>query len=229
MAERTMKEGWSRDEVDKVLDELSPITVPVSISVNGKQKILGLDECERMLRKAKIIGLEPCWCRLKIKGCDAPIDICVTMDEETELAVREREGRKVSLSQAMAALKKGHKAGLVHLAYETPGHDIKAICSCCSCCCHTMYGITQMGMNRDVVGQADVIAVHIPDTCTDCGICVKRCHFKAWSFDEDKVVHNPSLCAGCGVCVSFCPSNSIKMVKRKTKAKRASKSKRWVS
>ncbi len=205
---------WTRAEIDDVLAEYIPVTVPVSISVRGKQKVLGFNELEKILKKAKLISLEPCWCRLKIKGCDGPIDVCVCVDKEAELAISKREGRKATYEEAMNALRRSHKAGFVHLAYETPGHEMRSICSCCACCCHTMAAITRFGYDPAIVGHADVIAAYSSENCNQCGLCVKRCHFKAWTTDGDKVMHNPDKCAGCGVCVSSCPTGSIILNKR---------------
>jgi Pyruvate/2-oxoacid:ferredoxin oxidoreductase delta subunit len=215
MAERGYENrDWTRAEIDDVLAEYIPVTVPVSISVEGKQKVLGFNELEKILRKAKLISLEPCWCRLKIKGCDGPIDVCVCVDKEADLAIAKREGRKATYEEAMNALRRSHKAGFVHLAYETPGHEMRSICSCCACCCHTMAAITRFGYDPAIIGHADVIAVYSSENCNQCGLCVKRCHFKAWTTDGDKVMHNPDNCAGCGVCVSSCPTGSITLNKR---------------
>ena len=215
MAERGYEnKDWTRAQIDEVLAEYIPVTVPVSISVKGKQKVLGFNEMEKLLKKAKLISLEPCWCRLKIKGCDGPIDVCVCVDKEAELAISKREGRKATYEEAMNALRRSHKAGFVHLAYETPGHEMRSICSCCACCCHTMAAITRFGYDPAIVGHADVIAVYSSENCNQCGLCVKRCHFKAWTNDGDKVLHNPDKCAGCGVCVSSCPTGSITLNKR---------------
>ncbi len=215
MAERGYEnKDWTRAQIDEVLAEYIPVTVPVSISVKGKQKVLGFNEMEKILKKAKLISLEPCWCRLKIKGCDGPIDVCVCVDKEAELAISKREGRKATYEEAMNALRRSHKAGFVHLAYETPGHEMRSICSCCACCCHTMAAITRFGYDPAIVGHADVIAVYSSENCNQCGLCVKRCHFKAWTTDGDKVLHNPDKCAGCGVCVSSCPTGSITLNKR---------------
>ena len=205
---------WTRTEINDILAEYKPMTVPVSISVEGKQKVLGFHELEKILKKAKLISLEPCWCRLKIEGCKGPIDVCVCVDKEAELAIAKREGWKATFKEAMDALRKTHKAGLVHLAYDTPGHEMRSICSCCACCCHTMAAITRFGYNPAIIGHADVIAVYSSKECDQCGLCVKRCHFKAWTIDGDKVQHNPAKCAGCGVCVSFCPTGSIRLNKR---------------
>jgi len=212
---RIIRNEWTTKEIDEILDSYKPITIPVSISVKGKQKVLGFSEAEKILRKAKLISLEPCWCRLKLKNCDGPIDVCICVDEEAELAISKRDGWKASLDEAMAALKKSHKAGLVHIAYEFENQEMRSICSCCACCCHTLAAITRFGYG-DVVGRADVIAVHDPSKCNNCKICVSKCHFDAWDLVGEKVHHYSLKCAGCGVCASFCPTGSIRLVKRKT-------------
>lgn len=215
MVERSRtNQDWTRAEIDEVLAEYRPVTVPVSISIEGRQRILCFEEVERILRKAKVISLEPCWCRLKIKGCDAPVNVCVCVDEEAEDAMTKRDGWRATLEEAMEALRLSHSAGLVHIAYDMPGKGMRSICSCCACCCHTLAAITRFGYDPSIVGHADVIAEYDERTCDQCGICVARCHFKAWSEQDGRVVHEESRCAGCGVCASFCPTGSINMVKR---------------
>jgi Pyruvate/2-oxoacid:ferredoxin oxidoreductase delta subunit len=219
---KIIQNEWTKDEIDEVLDYYKPITIPVSITIKGRQKVLGFSEVEKILRRAKLISLEPCWCRLKLKNCDGPVDVCICVDKEAELAISERDGWKATLEEAMAALKKTHKAGLVHLAYEFEGHEMRSICSCCACCCHTLAAITRFGYG-DIVGRADVVAAHNPSKCNDCKLCVSKCHFYAWDLVGEKVHHYPLKCVGCGVCASFCPTSSIRMVKRKTTRAKAAK------
>lgn len=207
-------QDWTEAEIDEVLAEYRPVTIPVSISVEGKQRVVGFEEAEKILMAAKTISLEPCWCRLKIKGCESPVDVCITVDAEAETAVAERHGRFVSPKEAMDALKRSHEAGLVHLAYDTPGRGMRAVCSCCACCCHTLAAITRFGYDPAIVGHSDVIASYEESTCDQCELCVTSCHFRAWSLNRERVVHDPARCAGCGLCASVCPTASIKMVKR---------------
>jgi len=212
---RKISNEWSIDKIDEMLDKYTPITVPVSISISGKQKILGFSEAERILRKAKLVSLENCSCRAEHKNCDGPLDVCVCMDEEAEEAIRDRNAWKTTHEKAMDALRRAHKAGLVHLAYETKGRDrIKIICSCCACCCQTLAAITRFGYNHEIVESSDVIAVRDPAKCSNCGICVERCHFDAWGIVGDGVYQYPLKCGGCGVCASFCPTGAITMVMR---------------
>lgn len=222
---KVIRNEWTTDEIDEILEHYKPVTIPVSISVKGKQKVLGFSEAGRILRKAVLISLEPCWCRLKLKNCDGPIDVCICVDKEAELAISERDGWKATFEKAMAALEKSHKAGLVHLAYEFEGHEMRAICSCCACCCHTLAAITRFGYG-DIVGRADVIAVHDPAKCNNCKLCVSKCHFDAWNLVGEKVHHYSLKCAGCGVCASFCPTGSIRLVKRRIPRAKVAKKRR---
>jgi len=222
-APRAVRNEWTEAEIDEILDEYRPITIPVSISVEGKQKVLGFSEVKKILKEAELISLEPCWCRLKLKNCDAPVDVCVCVDKEAELAMSERGGWEATLEEAMDALRKSHKAGLVHLAYELEGGEMRSICSCCACCCHTLAAITRFGYDGGVVEHSDVIAAHDPTKCNDCQLCVKKCHFDAWGVVGEKVHHYSLRCSGCGVCASFCPQGAIKMVKRKRHGARTKK------
>jgi len=215
--QRTIRNEWTKDKIDEMLDKYKPITVPVSVKISGKQKVLGFSEAKKMLSKAKLVSLEKCSCRMERKNCDGPLEVCVCMDEEAEEAIRDRNAWKTTHEDALRALQTAHEAGLVHLAYETKGKGrIKIICSCCECCCHTLAAITRFGYNREIVECADVIAERDVSKCTDCGICVERCHFDAWGLVGDAVYQYPLKCAGCGVCASFCPSGAITMVQRKS-------------
>ncbi len=205
---------WTRAELDELLGEFKVVTVPVDISVEGRQKVLGYDEAERMLRSARLISIEQCSCRAKIIGCNGPLDVCICMDGEAEEAIEKRGAHATTLEIAMDALRRSHEAGLVHLSFETKERNIEIICSCCACCCQALSAISRFGYDRGIIGHADVVAVHDLGLCDGCALCVTKCHFRAWSEEEGRVVHRPDRCSGCGVCVSSCPTGAIRLEKR---------------
>ncbi len=49
----------------------------------------------------------------------------------------------------------------------------------------------------------------IEDKCTQCGECMKVCHFDAISLIDAKHRIDPVSCEGCGYCTHVCPENAI--------------------
>jgi Pyruvate/2-oxoacid:ferredoxin oxidoreductase delta subunit len=208
-------DDWTREELQKeYIEKMTAATIPVNISLHGQQTVLDMSSVEEILRNAEIIALEDCGCRIKWHKCDAPLDVCLSLDDEAREAMK-RGAKRTSLAQAIVALKRSHQAGLVHLAYTFEGNDKPdVICSCCSCCCHSLSALVRFGMPQAVVA-SEYIAQQNKDTCTNCGTCVKRCQFKARQLNQDnKLVFNQAKCFGCGLCVSTCPTRSITLTKR---------------
>lgn len=116
------------------------MTVPVNVALKADHRVLDLSRMEEILREANLIVLQDCGCRVARGNCDAPLDVCISIDEagEQSLTSDRYSSRKVTLDEALDALRHSHEAGLVHMAYTMEGDDRpKIICSCCSCCCHT--------------------------------------------------------------------------------------------
>ena len=210
-----LKNDWTKSEIDKQLAEFKIVTFPVEIRFEGAQKVLNLSQAEERLRRARLISLEPCTCRTKMRNCDGPVDeVCIAMDDEAEEAIRLRGARRATLADASAALRRTHEAGLVHMSFEVDGKEKGAICGCCQCCCHALAATTRFGGYDGLIGKSDMIASHEESKCVDCEVCIDRCQFDAFGKVGEKVRHYPGKCVGCGVCVSFCPEHAIDLVKR---------------
>lgn len=209
------KNDWTKEELEEeYVNTMTAVTVPVNIHIEGQQRILDLSEMKEILREAKTISLGECSCRKKLKKCDAPLDVCISLDKEAEDIINSGLARKVNLQQALGALERSHSAGLVHIAYTFEGNEKPDIvCSCCSCCCHSMSALIRFGI-PDAVTSSKYVAVNNQETCTNCGTCVKRCQFKARHLENNKLVYNKDRCFGCGACVSTCPTESISLTKR---------------
>jgi len=213
------QDDWTKEELQKeYVDRMTAITLPVNISIHGQQTILNLSSVEELLRNAEVITVEDCDCRARWHKCDAPLDVCLSIDDEAREAMK-REARRISLAQALVILQRSHKEGLVHMAYlykdkEKP----EIICSCCSCCCHSLSALVRFGM-PDAAVASEYVAKQNYDTCKNCGTCVQRCQFKARQLNPgSKLVFNPAKCFGCGLCVSTCPTKSITLSLRTTAA-----------
>ena len=206
---------WTREELLKdYVGQMTPVTIPVNISIQGQQTVLDLSSVENILRRTEIITLEDCGCRVKWHKCNAPLDVCLSLDDEARDAMK-RGARRISLAHALVVLKRSHEAGLVHLAYTFKGKEKpEVICSCCSCCCHSLSALVRFGIPDHVVA-SEYIASNNEETCDNCGTCVQRCQFHARQLVDDKLVFDQAKCFGCGLCVTTCPTKSIALVKRR--------------
>jgi Pyruvate/2-oxoacid:ferredoxin oxidoreductase delta subunit len=206
---------WTKEEIEReFIGEMTAVTVPVDIHLEGRQQILDFAQMTKILRKAKLISLGECGCRKRVKECDAPIEVCLGLDKKAEGEIKRGSAKEVGLKGALEALRRSHDAGLVHIAYtfkedERPGY----VCSCCSCCCHSMSGLVRFGIPEAVVA-SEYVTTNNSDTCINCGKCVERCQFRARRLENDRLAFNRARCFGCGVCTSTCPTNSISLVKR---------------
>ena len=80
-----MKNGvkdWTKEELMKeYVGKYTPVTIPVNVSIEGKQKILDLSSVKKILDDAKTIAVQDCGCRTRLRKCDLPLDVCLSLDE----------------------------------------------------------------------------------------------------------------------------------------------------
>ncbi|UCE43745.1 MAG: 4Fe-4S binding protein, partial [Candidatus Bathyarchaeota archaeon] len=196
------------------VSKMTAVTIPVNIHLEGQQRILDLSEMKKILAEAKSISLGECGCRKDMKRCDAPLNVCISLDKEAEDMIAKASAKKAKLEEVLEALTRSHAAGLVHIAYTFEGNEKPGvICSCCSCCCHSMSALVRFGIPEAVV-TSSYVAASDQETCTNCGTCVGRCQFRARRLENGELVYNKDRCFGCGVCVSTCSTESISLVKR---------------
>lgn len=209
------KKDWTKEELKKeYIDTMTAITIPVNISIEGQQRIFNITEAKKILNGARLIALGTCGCRIRLKKCDSPVDVCIALDKLAEDKIKRGLAKKTNIDQAFEALRRSHKAGLVHMAYsykrnEKPDY----LCSCCSCCCHSMSALLRFNMPEAIghVLASKYIAVNNLETCVGCGTCVERCQFKTRHLENNELIFDEKQCFGCGICVSTCPTKSISM------------------
>jgi Pyruvate/2-oxoacid:ferredoxin oxidoreductase delta subunit len=208
------RNDWTRTQLEREVKRLTAVTVPVNMLIKGQQRILCMTEMEGILREATLIGLGDCGCRTKLKRCDSPLDVCLTLDKDAQDAIKRGNAKGISLAEAFDVLKRSHEAGLVHIAYTFKGKEKPGlVCSCCSCCCQSMSALVRFGMPTAVVS-SKYVANNNRETCISCGKCVERCQFKARHLEDGKMVFDAARCFGCGLCLTKCPTASISLIER---------------
>ena len=209
---------YDLDHRKNVVDGLEKaIVIPVNTEIKQDHVVLNFDNVKKTVESAKIIAVHDCSCRVELKRCDAPVEVCMYFNEAAEKKLASEDPRilsfkphRVSKEEALEVLKKSADAGLVHMSYVSKENPTKigTLCSCCSCCCEILGGILRFGMAPHVL-TASAKSVWNESKCTNCGTCVDRCHFGSRKMVHGKLEVNLDRCFGCGLCVSSCPTNAI--------------------
>ncbi len=184
--------------------------LPVSESFSTKQWVLPTEQVMGILHEAKSVAVQNCQCRTHYKRCDNPLEVCFLFNGVGDTFVRKGKARHVNLTESAEILKKANESGLVHLGLYMPEHELFALCSCCSCCCHDLQ-IVQQFDRKDLMIHSEYRAVTLSDDCIHCGVCVDRCVFGARVLHDGKMKYSTSACLGCGLCVTTCPAEAISM------------------
>jgi Pyruvate/2-oxoacid:ferredoxin oxidoreductase delta subunit len=208
---------WTPEAMKEVIDGFeSIIVVPVEAEIKADQTVLNFDKVKKIVSNSKKFTLMDCSCRTDRKHCDAPLETCLTFDENAEKMLSSKDVQRlkphaITQEEAMTVLKKSNEAGLLHLAYidkDNKDGKIGTICSCCSCCCENLGAILRYGMAPHLLkGLATTTTDE--SKCTSCGICVDRCHFGARKIEDGSLKFDEKRCYGCGLCVTTCPTNAI--------------------
>jgi len=209
------KKDWTRDELEEdYVGEMTAVTIPVNVSMRVGQRILDLNELEEILRSATAISQAECGCRKKVGNCIDPMDGCLGINDLADEMIEKKTAERITVEEALEAMKRTHDAGLVHMAYTFEGKDkIEYVCSCCSCCCHSLSATVRFGY-EDHVFSSEYVADQDEDRCESCGVCVDRCQFKARTLIDGHLEFGQDKCFGCGLCVGTCPEEAISLVKR---------------
>jgi Pyruvate/2-oxoacid:ferredoxin oxidoreductase delta subunit len=217
-----MGKRYPRDYTDEELREQAgelecTVTIPVNLEVRADHRVLDLGEVEKILRKARRIVLQDCGCRTDKGNCDAPRDVCISIEPAKDYVSKftKYHPRESTLEEALSALRRSHEGGLVHMAYTMKDNDHPTlICSCCPCCCHTLGGLLRHGIATHVL-TSKFVAKQDSEKCVSCGRCVDRCVFGARDLDNGEFRYDQSSCFGCGLCVSTCSAGAIILALRR--------------
>ncbi|RPJ18166.1 MAG: 4Fe-4S ferredoxin [Desulfobacteraceae bacterium] len=210
-----------RDYMDKEWPDLAnvlvkfmprPFTrvVPVGKSIEtGKVQVLAPESIRKIIESSSRIAVTKCTCRLTMRKCDAPVEVCLQINRGADYTIERGTGREVSKEEAFDIIDKTEEAGLVHVTMNKSGVG-HFICNCCGCCCQSF---TLLISDRLSLCDPSRYRPEVdPQACTSCGICEDRCWFGAIKADEKSIASViEEKCLGCGQCATGCPENAITM------------------
>ncbi|TKJ19471.1 MAG: hypothetical protein CEE43_15035 [Promethearchaeota archaeon Loki_b32] len=210
---------WSDAELSDFKERWYAFTIPVNIQIENKQVALDLNRVNQIIMQAEKIALGSCVCRTTLQNCNSPRETCIFFNSRAETCVKDGRAKYVTAEQAKLIVSETHEKGLIHLAMHqsiTHSQFPSEVCSCCPCCCQALQGLQLLNM-KGLVEPSEFVATFDSETCTQCHICVERCHFGARMLDSsEKIIFNHNFCFGCGLCVTTCPENTIKLIPRET-------------
>lgn len=188
--------------------------VPVEQSLTPKNRVHPYEEVRNFIMQADFIALTQCACRVSVKGCDRPKDVCLIFDGAGRFLVAAGSARAISKEEGLEVLDRAEKAGLVHTSNNS-SDKAGLICNCCPCCCTVLRGRTRLNHPHAFEPsrfEARVDAV----SCTGCAVCAEeRCPVKAITMNDGIATVDAEHCIGCGLCASACPAQAIGLVDRK--------------
>ncbi len=212
-----MEEEWPKlaPGLASILPRPFTRVIPVEASLDsGKVAVLAPENVRQIINDADKIAVTKCTCRVTMKKCDAPVEVCLQINKGAQYTIDRGSGREVSKAEAMQIIEDTEKAGLVHVTMNKAdvGHFI---CNCCGCCCQSFTLLISDNVNLcDPSRYAPRVDT---DACTGCGTCEDRCYFGAITVGADEVAQpNPDKCLGCGQCAIGCPEDAITMVEERS-------------
>lgn len=195
------------------------------LSNDSSVEILDYERASHIIKTASHIGISTCYCRHKMhhvgKGCDTPMDICMTFNNTAASLIKYEHARQVDASECLELLEVAYENNLVQCG-ENVRKGVNFICNCCSCCCEAMVAAKKFGVMHPVE-TTNFIAEVNKDTCVNCGKCIKKCPVgaiksvvinKGTPMEKTIAEVDKDLCLGCGVCVRNCFNNSLLLKSR---------------
>ena len=190
-------------------------SIPVGEAIDSQLKVTSYESAEKLVNKKDKIAVAPCVCRTEQqmigKGCDKPLETCLTFGTGAEFYVRNGMGRYITKEEALSILKKANAAGLV----LSPGNSQEGtfICACCGCCCGVLRTLKTYPKPATIVSSSFEAKLN-KEKCVNCGVCIERCQMNALEFENDEISLNNDRCIGCGLCVTTCPTGALTLIRK---------------
>jgi len=204
-------------------DAGTPLTriIPVNTSVDHQSQISNAEEIHGIIEACQepiVVTDCPCRNRTDLLGereCKDKYPIketCFQLGPFGHYFVKRGEGNVLSREEAHQVVDKLAKLGLIFTTENVKVANHVLVCCCCECCCAFLRGMTRFkDKNDNCVARSNYIAKVNEDLCKGCGLCEKRCVFKAVTLINEISSVDSAKCYGCGACAVTCPTGAIRL------------------
>ncbi len=213
--EKEVLDLWAQmsdEELSSELDEEGhgARVIPIERTIEQGKEILPYEKVSQILKESKTIAVIPCPCRIKIRKCNNPVEVCIFRDDMANYMLKRGVGRQIDIKEAISILNECEEFGLVHAVADS-SKGFCWLCNCCTCCCYFLRAQTKLG-KKHAVAKSRYLSVIDSEHCDGCELCIDRCHFDALQMQGSSAVVDEGKCFGCGLCASRCPTEAIELV-----------------
>ena len=150
--------------------------------------VLDWERATAILSEARAWAVSTCYCRHKAEhlgqACDAPKEVCLSLDGAADFVVRRDFGRAIEKSEAMDLMVRARESGLVQIADNVCNRPTY-ICNCCGCCCGQLEAINRLEL--PAVNPSGFVARSNPENCSGCSRCSRACPMTAITMTAQRV------------------------------------------
>ncbi len=203
--------------------------IPCNQEVVADERILVLDDYEKLVERHDLIAVAPCQCRLMAMSAageaapeigsaelvdfyspiaNKPLETCMIFGEEAEFYLERGVARQIDREEALSIFRRSVDEGMILQSCFTKGSEI--VCSCDGSSCGILAGYLMAGVDACAESPAfpntsNYNLVYDKDACIGCGSCVERCPMFAISMDDEGYPTVNATCMRCGQCGLVCP------------------------
>jgi ferredoxin len=111
--------------------------------------VLAWERASEVVGDARRWAVSLCFCRHEAEHlgerCDAPMDVCLSLNGGADFVIRRGFGRAVDKAEALDILVRSREGGLVQIADNVRNRPT-FVCNCCGCCCEQLQAVSRWGL-----------------------------------------------------------------------------------
>ena len=176
-------------------------------------QVVTIEEVEQILQMTDEVVRLPCVCRRLTTGTmDARYCYALSVDARLNGLLDDSFSLEIlKPDEALAAIRKLDKEGLMHSVWTFKTPYLGGLCNCDQDCMAYRINYSRGYFKNMFRGEA--IACVDAQACNGCKVCIRQCQFGAmrYSATNKKVLVEARACYGCGVCRAACNQDAIQM------------------